>query len=64
MTRARRRQADATNAALIRACWPTLSATAQARYDAPGGRLAEEAADADAERAAPPPTFICWEDTR
>lgn len=35
-------QADSTNAALIRACWPTLSETAQARYTAPGGRLPED----------------------
>ena len=35
-------RADTTNAGLIRACWPTLSETAQARYDAPGGRLPED----------------------
>ena len=36
------RKADSGNAALIRACWPALAATCQARYDAPGGLLDHE----------------------
>lgn len=39
-------RADSTNARIIRAVFPTIAATGQARYDAPGGVLhGEQSAD-------------------
>ncbi|MFN2345595.1 MAG: hypothetical protein ABR616_07755 [Dermatophilaceae bacterium] len=37
-------RADSANAAKLRAAWPTLTAVTQLRYDAPGGRLAQDPA--------------------
>jgi hypothetical protein len=56
------RRADSTNAATLRAAFPYLCAEAQARYDAPGGILADDpdAVDELAQRIDPeaflPPT--------
>jgi hypothetical protein len=36
------RKADSENAAKLREQWPEICAEMQARYDAPGGLLAEE----------------------
>lgn len=36
------RQADTTNAILLRQCWPQVWDELQARYDAPGGLLEGE----------------------